>query len=56
MADELKLATTNRFVPDELYNQMILIKCPQLFYIGMQNQVYSYNMFQMQVTLLNTFF
>ena len=28
MADELKLATTNRFVPDDLYNQMILINLP----------------------------
>ena len=52
LPEDLKLKTTNRLVPDDLYNQVVYIQNPNIFYVGMQNQVYSFNMFQLQVDKL----
>ena len=47
MEDDLKLKTGNRLaVP--LYKQVVFPDNPKLFYIGMQNQFYTYPMFWLQ--------
>uniref|UniRef100_A0A915E2V0 Flavin-containing monooxygenase n=1 Tax=Ditylenchus dipsaci TaxID=166011 RepID=A0A915E2V0_9BILA len=48
LAEELRLKTENRMWPDGLYKGVLYEKNPQLFYLGMQNQVYSFLMFDVQ--------
>merc|ERR1711990_1097197 len=48
MEEKLKLKTINRFVPNDLYKQIVLINNTQVFYVGMQNQVFTMSMFQLQ--------
>jgi len=48
MAKELKLVTTNRFAPFSLYKGVVFVDNPKLFYLGMQNQFYSFTMFDVQ--------
>merc|ERR1711990_716891 len=48
MEEKLKLKTNNRFVPNDLYKQTVLINNNQVFYVGMQNQFFTMSMFQLQ--------
>ncbi|UIJ95094.1 NAD(P)/FAD-dependent oxidoreductase [Sinorhizobium meliloti] len=48
LPDELRLKTANRLWVDHLYKGVVFDKNPQLFYIGMQDQFYTFNMFDVQ--------
>lgn len=48
LGDDLRLKTTNRLWPLGLYNGVVWEKNPQLFYLGMQDQWYTFNMFDAQ--------
>ncbi len=48
MEDELRLKTENRLWPLGLYQGVVWEKNPKLFYIGMQDQFYTFNMFDAQ--------
>ena len=47
-SDAIKLSTKNRLSPDGLYKQCVLINNPRTFYLGMQNQFFTFSMFQLQ--------
>ena len=46
--DDLRLKTANRLWPLGLYKGVVWEKNPKLFYIGMQDQFYTFNMFDAQ--------
>lgn len=48
MDDDLKLETDNRLYPDGLYKGVVWLANPGLFYIGMQDQYYTFSMFDAQ--------
>ena len=48
MADELKLRTANRLATADLYKGVAYVHNPKLFYLGMQDQWYTFNMFDAQ--------
>ena len=48
MANGLKLETNNRLWPLDLYKGVVWEKNPKLFYLGMQDQYYTFNMFDAQ--------
>jgi len=48
MAEDLRLETHNCLYPDGLYQGVVWQKNPQLFYLGMQDQWYTFNMFDAQ--------
>ncbi|MBO6791600.1 MAG: NAD(P)/FAD-dependent oxidoreductase [Dinoroseobacter sp.] len=48
MADDLKLRTTNRLATANLYKGVAYAPNPALFYIGMQDQWFTFNMFDAQ--------
>ena len=48
MAEELKLKTNNRLYPVNLYNGVVWVPNPKLMYLGMQDQWYTFNMFDAQ--------
>ncbi|MEM7171609.1 MAG: NAD(P)/FAD-dependent oxidoreductase [Pseudomonadota bacterium] len=48
MAEELKLKTNNRLYPVDLYNGVVWTANPRLLYLGMQDQWYTFNMFDAQ--------
>jgi len=48
MAKELKLRTANRFAPASLYKGVVFADNPKLFYLGMQDQCYTFSMFDAQ--------
>ncbi len=48
MADDLKLRTANRLATADLYKGVAWVKNPKLFYLGMQDQWYTFNMFDAQ--------
>ena len=48
LGDDLRLKTNNRLWPLGLYNGVVWEKNPQLFYLGMQDQWYTFNMFDAQ--------
>ncbi|AHF87688.1 potassium transporter (plasmid) [Rhizobium leguminosarum bv. trifolii WSM1689] len=48
LPDDLRLKTANRLWADSLFKGVIFDKNPQLFYIGMQDQFYTFNMFDVQ--------
>lgn len=48
MAQELRLVTTNRLWPLGLYKGVVWEKNPKLMYLGMQDQFYTFNMFDAQ--------
>ncbi|WP_342234843.1 NAD(P)/FAD-dependent oxidoreductase [Inquilinus sp. OTU3971] len=48
LPDELRLKTANRLWSDSLYKGVVFDRNPQLFYIGMQDQFYTFNMFDVQ--------
>ena len=48
LPDDLKLVTENRLWPLGLYKGVVWEDNPKLFYIGMQDQFYTFNMFDAQ--------
>jgi len=48
MADDLALVTANRLATAMLYKGVAFVNNPKLFYIGMQDQWYTFNMFDAQ--------
>ena len=48
MANELKLRATNRLAIPNLYKGVVWVNNPKLFYLGMQNQWYSFAIFNSQ--------
>ena len=48
LPDDLRLKTANRLAAADLYKGVIWNKNPKMFYIGMQDQWYTFNMFDAQ--------
>ncbi|TIO47290.1 MAG: NAD(P)/FAD-dependent oxidoreductase [Mesorhizobium sp.] len=48
MADDLRLRTANRLATADLYKGVGYVHNPALFYLGMQDQWYTFNMFDAQ--------
>lgn len=48
MEDKLKLRTANRLATADLYKGIVWVPNPKLFYLGMQDQWYTFNMFDAQ--------
>ncbi|MFT4794875.1 MAG: trimethylamine monooxygenase [Paracoccaceae bacterium] len=48
MADDLRLRTVNRLATSDLYKGVAYAADPRLFYIGMQDQWFTFNMFDAQ--------
>ena len=48
MADELRLKTANRLATANLYKGVAWIDNPNVFYLGMQDQWFTFNMFDVQ--------
>jgi trimethylamine monooxygenase len=48
MPDELRLQTANRLATADLYKGVAYVHNPKLFYIGMQDQWFTFNMFDAQ--------
>ncbi len=48
MEDKLKLRTANRLATADLYKGVVWVDNPALFYLGMQDQWYTFNMFDAQ--------
>lgn len=48
LPDELRLETANRLWPLGLYNGVVWEANPKMFYLGMQDQFYTFNMFDAQ--------
>jgi trimethylamine monooxygenase len=48
LPDDLRLETANRLWPLDLYKGVVWERNPQLFYLGMQDQFYTFNMFDVQ--------
>ena len=48
MSDDLTLVTANRLATAMLYKGVAFVNNPKLFYIGMQDQWYTFNMFDAQ--------
>ena len=48
MADDLRLRTPNVLASDDLYKGVVFTKNPKLMYLGMQDQWFTFNMFDAQ--------
>lgn len=48
LPDELRLQTSNRMYPDHLYKGVVFNDQPELMYLGMQDQYFTFNMFDAQ--------
>jgi len=48
MSEALRLRATNRLATADLYKGLVWANNPQLFYLGMQDQWYTFNMFDAQ--------
>jgi len=48
LAPELTLRTHNRLYPPGLYKGVVWEACPKLMYLGMQDQFYTFSMFDLQ--------
>ncbi|MBP8886581.1 MAG: NAD(P)/FAD-dependent oxidoreductase [Flavobacterium sp.] len=48
LPDELRLKTANCLYPENLYKGLVFNKLPNLLYSGMQDQYYTFNMFDAQ--------
>ncbi|MGH6736199.1 MAG: flavin-containing monooxygenase [Methyloceanibacter sp.] len=48
LADELRLRTHNRLYPPDIYKGVFWIDNPKVMYLGMQDQFYTFNMFDAQ--------
>lgn len=55
LPDELRLKTKNNLYPDNLYKGVFFNDLPQLIYLGMQDQYYTFNMFDAQAWLARDF-
>mmetsp|Transcript_4753 Transcript_4753/g.7214 ORF Transcript_4753/g.7214 Transcript_4753/m.7214 type:complete len:426 (-) Transcript_4753:72-1349(-) len=51
LADDIRLITDNRLWTKNLYQGVVFEKNPKMFYIGMQDQFYTFNMFDAQAWL-----
>lgn len=52
MAEKLRLRTANRLATADLYKGVAWVNNPKLFYLGMQDQWYTFNMFDAQAWLV----
>ncbi|MEF2549486.1 NAD(P)/FAD-dependent oxidoreductase [Aurantimonas sp. E1-2-R+4] len=48
LPDDLRLKTANRLATADLYKGVVWVHNPKLFYLGMQDQWYTFNMFDAQ--------
>lgn len=48
LPDALRLKTKNCLYPDNIYKGVVYQELPQLFYLGMQDQYFTFNMFDAQ--------
>ncbi|WP_108484199.1 NAD(P)-binding domain-containing protein [Oceaniglobus ichthyenteri] len=48
LPDDLRLKTANRLATADLYKGVVFTKNPKLFYLGMQDQWFTFNMFDAQ--------
>jgi trimethylamine monooxygenase len=48
LPDDLRLKTANRLATADLYKGVVYVHNPKLFYIGMQDQWFTFNMFDAQ--------
>jgi trimethylamine monooxygenase len=48
LPDELRLKTANRLATNDLYKGVVFVHNPKLFYLGMQDQWFTFNMFDAQ--------
>lgn len=48
LPDELRLKTRNRLATADLYKGVVYVRNPKLFYLGMQDQWFTFNMFDAQ--------
>lgn len=48
LPDEMRLKTPNCLYPDNIYKGVIFNELPRLIYLGMQDQYYTFNMFDAQ--------
>ncbi len=48
LPDDLRLKTHNRLYPLDIYKGVVWINNPKLMYLGMQDQYYTFNMFDAQ--------
>ena len=48
LPDDLRLKTVNRLACDDLYKGVAFVDNPDMFYLGMQDQWYTFNMFDAQ--------
>jgi trimethylamine monooxygenase len=48
LPDELRLSTNNRLYPREIYKGIVFNKNPKLMFLGMQDQYFTFNMFDAQ--------
>ena len=48
LPDDLRLKTANRLATADLYKGVVWVHQPRLFYLGMQDQWYTFNMFDAQ--------
>ena len=51
MAEDLKLTTSNRLYPDNLYKGVFWLDDPNVMYLGMQDQYYTFTMFDAEAWL-----
>lgn len=51
LPDNMRLKTKNNLYPDNLYKGIFFNELPQLIYLGMQDQYYTFNMFDTQAWL-----
>lgn len=55
LPDELRLKTDNNLYPDQLYKGIFFNDLPELIYLGMQDQYYTFNMFDAQAWVARDF-
>ena len=48
LPDDLRLKTANRLAASDLFKGVVWVKNPKLFYLGMQDQWFTFNMFDAQ--------
>ncbi len=48
LPDDLRLRTANRLAANDLYKGVVWVRNPRLFYLGMQDQWFTFNMFDAQ--------
>ena len=55
LPDDLRLKTKNNLYPDNLYKGVFFNELPKLIYLGMQDQYYTFNMFDAQAWIARDF-